>query len=62
MKKERNFTFTFIIVYFLLIVIFSASIVLFINIHRKVSLNSKLILGKNFYAKIEYGYDTNGES
>ena len=62
MKKESNSIFTFIIVYFLLIVIFSASIVLFINIHRKVSLNSKLILGRNFYVKIEYGYDTNGES
>ena len=51
-----------LILYFLLIVIFLASIVLYINIHRKVSLNSKLVLGRNFYVKIEYASDANAKS
>ncbi len=51
-----------LILYFLLIVIFLTSIVLYRNIDHKVSINSKLILGRNFYVKIEYGYDTNSKS
>lgn len=51
-----------LILYSLLIIIFLTSIVLYRNIYHKVNLNSKLILGRNFYVKIEYGYDTNSKS
>ena len=44
--------------YFLLIIIFFTSTILCINIFSKVSINSKLILGRNFYAEIEYTSDS----
>ena len=52
----------YFILYLLVIETLFTSLVLYNKVSQKVTINSKLILGRNFYVKIEYGFDTHAKS